>query len=172
MSKVIAWLGLSIFILILDQFSKYWIRTRLELHEQVPLLDGFNLTFACNTGAAFSFLSDAGGWQRWFFIVLAIAVSLFILVWLIQVAAEKIWLSLALSMVLAGAVGNVLDRILVGCVVDFIQVYLAFMPSEPEWLWNLFNPWPSFNIADSAIFVGALMLIIDSFKQTESDENQ
>ena len=110
-----------------------------------------------NTGAAFSFLSQAGGWQRWFFILLAIIVSIIIMIWLLRLPAKQRWLACSLALVLGGAIGNVWDRIIFGYVIDFIDISISFLP------WRLFNPWPAFNIADSAISVGAVMLIIDVF---------
>ena len=151
-------LFLSIIVVILDQLSKQWIGSHFDLHEQRPVIDGvFNLTFACNYGAAFSFLSEAGGWQRWGFGVFAAVVSLVLIIWIVKLPRDKTWLAVSLALILGGAVGNLYDRIAVGCVVDFIQVYLSFIPLR------IFNPWPSFNIADSAIFIGAVIYIIDAF---------
>ena len=110
-----------------------------------------------NTGAAFSFLSQAGGWQRWFFIGLASIISFAIVVWMHGLPNDKRWLLAALALVLGGALGNLLDRFNYGYVIDFIEVYLSFLP------WRIFNPWPAFNVADSAIFIGAIMLVIDAF---------
>ena len=115
------------------------------------------LTLLHNTGAAFSLLSDAGGWQRWFFAGLAVAVSALIVGWMTRVPPGSGWVSAGLALVLGGALGNLWDRLVLGYVVDFIQIYLPFMP------WRIFNPWPAFNVADSAISVGAVILIIDAF---------
>ncbi len=157
------WLILSLFVLVADQLTKFWIKTNIALHEQLSVFPGFNLILACNKGAAFSFLSQESGWQRWFFAVVAGIVSIVILVWLIKLPTKKYWLACSLALILGGAIGNLWDRVLIGCVVDFIQVYLSFLP------WELFNPWPSFNIADSAIFIGAVMLIIDSFRNGDDE---
>jgi signal peptidase II len=151
------WLGLSLVVVILDQFTKFLASQYLQLQQPVEIFSWFNLTLVHNTGAAFSFLSHAGGWQRWFFIVLAITVSIIIMVWLLRLPAKQRWLACALALVLGGAIGNVWDRIVFGYVIDFIDVSISFLP------WQLFNPWPAFNIADSAISVGAVMLIIDVF---------
>ncbi len=151
------WLGLSLVVVILDQFTKFLASQYLQLQQPVEIFSWFNLTLVHNTGAAFSFLSHAGGWQRWFFIVLAIIVSIIIMVWLLRLPAKQRWLACALALVLGGAIGNVWDRIVFGYVIDFIDVSISFLP------WQLFNPWPAFNIADSAISVGAVMLIIDVF---------
>ena len=146
------WLWLSVVVIVLDQWTKWLASANLVLHDPVPITPSFNIMLAHNTGAAFSFLSDAGGWQRWFFIVLAIAVSIVLVVWLARLAVTERWTAVSLSLVLGGAIGNVWDRIQLGYVVDFIQLYYD------KWYW------PAFNIADSAICVGAVMLIIESFK--------
>ena len=157
MMKLAKWLMLSIVIIILDQITKYTVSRELVMYQVVPVFPGFNLTLMHNTGAAFSFLSQAGGWQRWFFIILASVISIVILIWMYRLPAKKSWLLVALAFVLGGALGNLFDRIIHGYVIDFIEVYLSFLP------WRIFNPWPAFNIADSAIFIGAVMLIIDAF---------
>jgi len=145
------WLWLSVLIVLLDQLSKYWVSDALLLYESRPVIDGvFNLTLLHNPGAAFSFLSDAGGWQRWFFIVLSTAISLVILLWLLRLPAGRGCLTLALVCILGGAVGNLCDRIRLGYVVDFLDVYYD--------KWH----WPAFNVADSAITIGAILLIIDT----------
>jgi signal peptidase II len=121
------------------------------LYDKIPINGFINITHQRNTGAAFSFLADAGGWQKWFFIALAVGVSAFIIAWLWRIrAAGQVILSAGLALVLGGAIGNVIDRIVRDSVVDFIQVLIA------GW------PFPSFNIADSAITVGAAFLIIDA----------
>ena len=152
------WLWLSVLVLGLDQWTKRLATDSLEMYEKVPVTPFFNITLAHNTGAAFSFLSDAGGWQRWFFIVLAIGVSVVLIVWLARLAARETWNAISLTLILGGAIGNVWDRIQFGYVVDFIQVYYE------QWYW------PAFNIADSAICVGAVMLIIDSFRGQKDDQ--
>ena len=155
------WLGLSALVIVMDQFTKLLAVQSLTLYQAIPVFPGFNLTLMHNTGAAFSFLSDAGGWQRWFFIVLAIGISIFIVFWLKGLKAEQRWLQVALAFVLGGAIGNVIDRIYLGYVIDFIEVY-----------YNKYY-WPAFNIADSAITVGAIMLIIDAIwlNHPENDKN-
>ena len=151
------WLGLSLVVVILDQFAKLMASQYLTLQQPVEIFSWINLTLVHNTGAAFSFLSQAGGWQRWFFILLAILVSIIIMIWLLRLPAKQRWLACALALVLGGAIGNVWDRIVFGYVVDYIDISISFLP------WRLFNPWPAFNIADSAISIGAVMLIIDVF---------
>lgn len=160
------YLILTVVVFILDQLSKVWITANFRLHEQSQIFSWFNLTFACNEGAAFSFLSQAGGWQRWAFAGFSAIVSLIILVWLIKLPRNKTWLAVALALILGGALGNLWDRVVIGCVVDFIQVYLSFIPLR------IFNPWPSFNIADSAIFIGAGIYILDTFFEEKSKLNQ
>ena len=151
------WLGLSMVVVIIDQFAKLMASQYLTLQQPVEIFSWINLTLVHNTGAAFSFLSQAGGWQRWFFILLAILVSIIIMIWLLRLPAKQRWLACALALVLGGAIGNVWDRIVFGYVVDYIDISISFLP------WRLFNPWPAFNIADSAISIGAVMLIIDVF---------
>jgi signal peptidase II len=119
----------------------------------------FNLTLLHNTGAAFSFLSEAGGWQRWFFALVALIISAVILLWLKRLPRDKVWLAVALALVLGGALGNVWDRITLGYVIDFLDIYYQG--------WH----WPAFNIADSAISVGAAMLIIDSLRGERRDNS-
>ncbi|MCG8378335.1 MAG: signal peptidase II [Proteobacteria bacterium] len=148
---MVKWLVLSVIILILDQVTKSYASSELILYQAVPVVPGFNLTLMHNTGAAFSILSQAGGWQRWFFIVLASIISLAIIIWMFGLPKDRRWLLTALAFVLGGALGNLWDRINLGYVVDFIEVYYR------EWYW------PAFNVADSAITIGAIMLIIDAF---------
>ena len=146
-----AWLGLSFVIIVLDQVSKWAIVKWVELYRSIPVSEFLDITYLRNTGAAFSFLADASGWQRWFFIILGIVVSIIIVFWLRQLkASEQRLLVLGLSLVAGGAIGNVIDRIHLGYVVDFIHVH---------WGDAYF---PAFNVADSAITVGAVFLIIDA----------
>lgn len=160
---MLRWLGLSLVVIVLDQLTKYLATDLLVYAEPVAVLPFFNLTLLHNTGAAFSFLSDAGGWQRWFFALMAIGVSIGITVWLSRLDPRQRWLAVALALVVGGALGNLWDRIYLGYVVDFIQVYYE------QWYF------PAFNIADSAISVGAVMLLIDGFfgksSEPESDSN-
>ncbi len=146
------WLWLSAAVLALDQMSKAAASAWLMLHEPKPLLPFLNLTLMHNEGAAFSFLSEAGGWQRWFLTIVALAVSAVILWWLLRLPPGQKMLSAALALVLGGALGNAWDRVQLGYVVDFIDVYYE--------RWH----WPAFNVADSAITIGAVLLIIDSLR--------
>lgn len=146
-----AWSLLALAIVGLDQVSKLAIIRWVELYERIPITSFFNITHHQNTGAAFSFLADAGGWQRWFFAGLAGVVSLVIAVWLFRLRNDRQHvLAAGLALVLGGAVGNLVDRVRLGYVTDFIQVLIA------GW------PFPSFNVADAAITVGAVFLIIDA----------
>lgn len=144
------WLWLTALIIVLDQASKLWAVASLQLYQSIEVLPFFNLTLVHNPGAAFSFLSDASGWQRWFFVVLASVISVVILVWMRRLAASERRPAVALALILGGAVGNVLDRFQHGYVIDFIDVYYR------DW------HWPAFNVADSAITVGAALMILDA----------
>ena len=145
------WMVLATVIVGLDQLTKLAIIRWVPLYDKIPLNSFINITHHRNTGAAFSILADAGGWQRWFFTGLAGVVSVVLIVWIYRLRDEGQWLlSAGLALVLGGAVGNGIDRIRLGYVTDFFQVLIA------GW------PFPSFNVADSAITVGAAFLIIDA----------
>jgi len=132
------------------------------LYESIALIPGFNLTYVRNTGAAFSFLSEAGGWQRWFFAVLAFTISIVLTVWLYRLKKHETLLAVALALVLGGAVGNLIDRLAYGYVIDFLDVYYQS--------WH----WPAFNVADMAISLGVFLMLLESFgvgvKKPETDE--
>jgi len=146
------WLWLSVLLIVADQASKAWIETHYALGEFTPVFFWLDITRLHNPGAAFSFLADAGGWQRWFFSILAVVVSVALLVWLRTLHGRRdLVLALALALVLSGAIGNVIDRFEHGYVIDFIHVH---------WQQAYF---PAFNIADAAITVGAILLIYDAF---------
>lgn len=144
--EMVRWLLLAVIVVLLDQATKLAILQVFSVGEILPLTPFFNLTLTYNPGAAFSFLADAGGWQKWFFVVLALGVSGWIVVMLKSHCQERL-LSLALSLVLGGALGNVIDRFAYGAVVDFLDFYLGT------------SHFPAFNLADSAITVGAVLLI-------------
>jgi signal peptidase II len=145
------WMVVTIVVVVADQLTKWAIVEWVPLYDKVPLNSFINLTHQKNPGAAFSFLADAGGWQRWFFVALASAVSIVIAVWLWRIRKDgQTVLSAGLALVLGGAIGNLIDRILLGHVTDFIQVWFG------SWAF------PSFNIADAGISVGAAFLIIDA----------
>ena len=149
--RYIAWMVVAMLVVIADQGTKWAIVEWVDLYGRVPINSFINLTHQQNSGAAFSFLAGAGGWQRWFFVVLATIVSAVIAVWLWRIRTEgPLVLMAGLSLVLGGAVGNLIDRARLGYVTDFIQVWFG------NWAF------PSFNVADSAISVGAALLIIDA----------
>jgi signal peptidase II len=152
---MLKWLWLSAAVVLLDQITKWLASNWLDAYEQIRILSWFNLALAHNTGAAFSFLSSASGWQRWFFIVLSALVSLLILVWLKRLKRSEHWTAAGLALILGGAIGNLIDRIAYGHVIDFIQ-----------WHYEQYY-WPTFNIADSAISVGAAVLIFHSLVSTK-----
>ncbi|MDB5848681.1 MAG: signal peptidase [Rhodoferax sp.] len=146
--SVLPWLGLALIVLIADQFTKVLIMGYYRLGDSTPITGFFNIVRAHNTGAAFSFLAAASGWQRWFFSAIGVAAALFIL-WLLKSHAGQKLFSFALACILGGAIGNVIDRLMHGYVVDFLDVY-----------WRGWH-FPAFNIADSAITIGAGCLILD-----------
>ncbi|MGA8865116.1 MAG: signal peptidase II [Gallionella sp.] len=146
------WLALSALVIVLDQLSKAWISRHFAFGESYAVLSIFNLVLAHNTGAAFSFLNDAGGVQRWLFSIIAIAASAWI-IWLLRRHGAQVLFALALSMILGGALGNLIDRLQYGYVVDFLSFH-----------WNE-HYFPAFNLADSAITCGAFLLILDSLKE-------
>ena len=148
-----AWLWLSMVVIVLDQATKFLATRFLALYERVEVLPVLDFTLLHNTGAAFSLLAGASGWQRWFFIGLASVVSAVLVVWIWRTPRGEKLLPLALSLILGGAIGNVIDRVLHGYVVDFIHAH---------WGGAYF---PAFNIADSAITVGAALLILDAFRE-------
>jgi signal peptidase II len=153
------WLGFSLFIIIVDQITKHAVLARFHPGERLPVIDGwFDLILAFNPGAAFSFLSSASGWQRYLFVALALIVSAALVVFLRR--AGSFALHLGLALILGGALGNVIDRLTIGEVVDFLLVYRGG--------WS----WPAFNIADSAISVGAALLILDSFRARHADDGR
>jgi len=148
--------GIAALIVVFDQVTKIAVNRSLELYEQIPITSFFNITKAYNYGAAFSFLDVAGGSQRWFLTTISFVVSLMLIVWLYRLPKQEKLMSLSITLILGGAVGNLIDRFWYGYVVDFIQVHWA----------NAY--FPSFNIADSAIFCGAaLMLYLTFFEKPE-----
>ena len=147
--NALSWLALSALVIALDQLTKQIAIGALVPYHAQPVIPGFlNWTLAYNAGAAFSFLHDAGGWQRWLFTVLAIAVSAVLIIWLRRTHRGEWRTALPLALVIGGALGNLIDRVRLGHVTDFIEVYYH------EW------SWPAFNVADSAISVGAVLLIL------------
>lgn len=153
---MLKWLWLSAVVVVLDLGTKWLATDMLDYAISVPVLPFFNFTLLHNTGAAFSFLASAGGWQRWFFAALAVAISVMLVKWLASIKGDK-WLAIAIALVLGGALGNLYDRVLLGYVVDFLHFY-----------WDSYH-FPAFNIADSAITVGAIMMALDIFRKPTSD---
>lgn len=149
--NALPWLALSAALIALDLWTKQLALAHLAPHQPVPIVDGLlNLTLVFNAGAAFSFLADAGGWQKWFFAVLALAISALLGFWLTRIRRDDWRQALPFALVIAGALGNLHDRLRYGHVVDFIDVY-----------WRSYH-WPAFNVADSCIVVGAVLLVLFS----------
>ncbi|MEX2476064.1 signal peptidase II [Marinobacter sp.] len=147
------WLWLAVLVIALDLGTKAMATAMLTYANPVPVMPSFNLTLLHNTGAAFSFLAGAAGWQRWFFVVLAIGVSVALVIWLKTLKLQETWTAIAIALILGGAIGNVYDRIVHGYVVDFLHFY-----------WNDWH-FPAFNLADTAITIGAGMMILDMFRK-------
>jgi signal peptidase II len=146
------WLGIAMIVVLLDQVSKVTM-TRLLVYGQSEFVNPFfNLVMVYNQGAAFSFLANSGGWQRWFFSALALAVSIFI-VWMLNRNATQRMFCWSLSLILGGAVGNLIDRLVYGHVIDFLDVHVGS--------WH----WPAFNVADSAITIGAALFVLDELRR-------
>ena len=146
------WLWISLLVIALDQLSKLVADQLLSYAQPVAVMPMFNLTLLYNKGAAFSFLASASGWQRWFFLTLTLLVSAFIFHWLRKLKPHQFLHMIALALILGGALGNLIDRAIYGHVIDFIDVYFQQ------------HHWPAFNIADSAISIGAVLLIYDTLK--------
>ena len=151
-ASLLPWLGIALIVILLDQFTKTLIIGNFQLHDSRTVTPFFNIVRWHNSGAAFSFLAGASGWQRWFFVGLGSLAAVFI-VWMLRSHGGQRLFSWALALILGGAVGNVIDRLLHGYVVDFIQVHYG------SWYF------PAFNVADSAISVGALLLIWDELRR-------
>lgn len=151
------WLVLSVLVIVLDQASKLYFEQHFQYLEVRPVIEGFfNWTLVYNPGAAFSFLADAGGWQRHFFTLLAAGVSLW-LGWGILRGQQSQRMNAASALIIGGAIGNVIDRVVYGHVIDFIQIY-----------WQDFY-WPAFNIADSAICIGAVLMVLDGLRPAQQE---
>jgi signal peptidase II len=151
-SSLARWLALALLVLVLDQVSKAWVLANFRLMDRQVVTSFFNLVLVFNPGASFSFLADAGGWQKWFFVTLALGISAWLLVMLRKHAGERL-LPAALALILGGALGNVIDRLRFDAVVDFLDFHLAGYH------------WPAFNVADSSIFVGVALMLLHQFLQ-------
>jgi signal peptidase II len=147
------WLWLAVLVIVIDLGTKAMATAMLTYGNPVPVLPMFNLTLLHNTGAAFSFLAEAAGWQRWFFVGLALVVSVVLTGWLRNLKHHETWTAIAIALILGGALGNVYDRIVHGYVVDFLHFY-----------WQSWH-FPAFNLADTAITIGAAMMILDVFRK-------
>lgn len=156
---MLKYLWISVLVIIADQATKWIANTQLDYHQAVSVMPYFEWFLSYNQGAAFSFLAGAGGWQRWFFLVLASIISVVLLVWIKRLEPHERLTGISLCLILGGAIGNIIDRAYLGYVIDFIQVWLGSYP------------WPAFNIADSAISVGAVLLILGGFLQPKTSEN-
>lgn len=151
-------LSIALIVLVSDLATKYWVESALEFGQSIPLTGFFNLVLTYNAGAAFSFLSEESGWQRWLLSGIAGGAALLIIYLLNKYRHEPLF-CLSLSLILGGALGNLYDRITLGHVVDFLDFYVGSYH------------WPAFNIADSAIFIGAALMIYDSFRNKEAPKN-
>lgn len=153
---MLVWLVLSAIVLVLDLVTKFYASSLLDYAVPVPVMPSFNLTLLHNTGAAFSFLASESGWQRWFFVALATAVSIALVRWLQTLQGDR-WLAISIALILGGALGNLYDRITLGYVVDFLHFY-----------WQDYH-FPAFNIADTSISIGAAMMVLDLFRKKEPE---
>jgi signal peptidase II len=151
------WLWLAVLAVILDQVTKVAAEQLLTFAQPVYLLPVLDFTLLYNKGAAFSFLADQPGWQRWFFTAVSIGVSIMLIVWIKRLPRGAVWLPIALALILGGAIGNLIDRVIYGHVVDFISVH-----------WNN-RYFPAFNIADSAITLGAIMMVLDVIREIKEE---
>ena len=152
-------LAIALIILVVDLLTKRWVESSLFFGQQIPITSYFNLVLTYNAGAAFSFLSEESGWQRWFLSSIAVGASVFI-VYLLHKNKDQKLLCVSLSMILGGALGNLWDRITLGHVVDFLDFYVGSYH------------WPAFNVADAAIVVGASLLIIESFQNKDDSKDK
>lgn len=158
----LAWLWLTALVVGLDLWTKHLAVTLIGYRERIEVIPGYlDWTHVYNTGAAFSFLAAQSGWQRWFFAVIAVGVSVALVVWLKRLKPNETWLAVALALVLGGALGNLHDRVLLGHVVDFILAH-----------WQDRYYFPAFNLADSAITIGAIMLALDMFMSKKSGDSE
>ena len=150
------WWWLTLICFVADQITKQLTMQNMDLYQSIYVLPFFNITYVHNLGAAFSFLADQGGWQRWFFTAIAAIASIIFTVWLAKLPRTDKLLGISFALLLSGALGNLIDRVLFGYVIDFLDFHVSG------------KHWPAFNIADSMIFIGAALMIVDSFKDRES----
>ncbi len=155
---MLRWLWLTAAVVVLDLLTKQWASAQLLYAQPLEVTGFFNLTLLHNTGAAFSFLGEAGGWQRWLFAVIAVGASIAMGIWLMRLQPHERLSAIGLALIIGGAVGNLWDRVTLGYVVDFLDFHLGG------------RHWPAFNIADIGISLGAVLLIIDSFRHAPDDQ--
>lgn len=153
-NNALIYLWISVVVIILDQATKLWITQFMSLYQSIPIFPFFNFTLLYNEGAAFSFLANAGGWQRWLFVALTTIITSILLIWLNSLEQPQRLVRVSLTLIIGGAIGNLIDRIAYGYVIDFIDVYYN------QW------HWPAFNIADSAISIGVTLLLLDMMRQS------
>ena len=166
------WLLIAVLLTSIDQLSKRAIEASLTFGEPVSILPFFNLRLVYNTGAAFSFLSEAGGWQRWFFVLLSSVVCIYILYWLKSLKSHERFMGLSLVLILSGALGNLIDRAIYGKVTDFLDVFYSATSDCIPFFFYLPSGtchWPTFNIADILITIGAGLLLLDLFRQQPNE---
>jgi len=157
---MLKWLWFSLAVFTLDQATKLWVVANFDLYDSIQIVPQLNITYVHNKGAAFSFLSSAGGWQRWFFVGVTLIASTILTVWLARLKASEEWMAVTLSLILGGAIGNLFDRISYGYVIDFVDVYYGA------------SHWPVFNIADCAISIGVVMMLIDTFRAEPTNNSK
>lgn len=156
----LAYIWITAIFLVVDQITKQYFENTLNLYQSINVLPFFDFTLAHNYGAAFSFLADQPGWQRWFFTAIAIIASVIFTVWMAKTPKANKVLGVGFALMLSGALGNLLDRLIFGYVIDFLDFYVAGYH------------WPAFNVADSAIFIGAALMIYDSFTEERNDKTK
>ncbi|AWK14493.1 signal peptidase II [Candidatus Fukatsuia symbiotica] len=150
-STGLRWLWLAAVVLVLDLTSKQWVIAHFSLHESMTLIPLLNITYAQNPGAAFSFLADKNGWQRWLFAFIAVVISLILMVFMYRSSSKQHMINCAYALIIGGALGNLFDRMVHGVVIDFIDFYVN------DW------HWPTFNLADTSICIGAILVVLDGF---------
>lgn len=156
----LSWLWLTVVFVVIDQITKQWVAQTFDYRETLAVMPFFNLTYVHNPGAAFSFLADQPGWQRWFFTAIAVIASVVFIIWLAKTPKSNKVLSISFALILSGAVGNLIDRVLFGYVIDFLDFYIGDAH------------WPAFNVADSVILIGAALMIFDSFNADKVTEKE
>jgi signal peptidase II len=174
---MLKWLWITAVMVIIDQVTKQWAEHALEKFTPYAVMPNLNWYLTYNEGAAFSFLSDAGGWQRWFFTVIALVVGAALVYWIKTLKQHEKVSAIGLALILSGAIGNVIDRILFGKVIDFIQYYYQAGTCLPGFSYHRLAEsgqciWPAFNIADSSIFVGATILILQAIREMLQSRKQ